>query len=41
MKWSEMIKGFKEKGLDIYAYFNNDAHGYAVENALELRDILE
>jgi len=41
MKWSEMIKGFKEKGLDIYAYFNNDAHGYAVENALELKDILE
>lgn len=41
MKWSEMIKGFMEKGLDIYAYFNNDAHGYAVENALELKDILK
>lgn len=41
IKWSEIIRGFGEKGLDIYAYFNNDAHGYAVENALELKKFLE
>ena len=24
-------------GKDVFAYFNNDAQGYAVENAVELR----
>jgi uncharacterized protein YecE (DUF72 family) len=28
-------------GLDVFAYFNNDAHGYAVKNALQLRRYLE
>ena len=27
-------------GLDVYAYFNNDAEGYAVQNARDLKDIL-
>jgi len=26
---------------DVYAYFNNDAHGYAVRNATELQEMLE
>ncbi len=29
-----------ERGLDVYAYFNNDAYGYAVANALEFRSLL-
>jgi uncharacterized protein YecE (DUF72 family) len=28
------------KGLDVYAYFNNDFNGYAPINALELRDLV-
>jgi len=31
------IKNHLTKGLDVFAYFNNDAHGYAVKNALTLR----
>lgn len=27
-------------GRDVFVYFNNDAHGYAVENALMLRGLL-
>jgi len=35
-EWAKKIKKWQKRGFDIYAYFNNDAHGYAVENALEL-----
>ena len=31
------IEELLRQGLDVYAYFNNDAHGYAVENAEALR----
>lgn len=30
------VKKWQKQGLDIYCYFNNDAHGYAVENARTL-----
>ena len=30
-----------ERGLDVYAYFNNDYHGYAVYNARDLRRCVE
>jgi uncharacterized protein YecE (DUF72 family) len=29
-----------ERGHDVYAYFNNDFNAYAIENALELRELL-
>lgn len=29
------------EGRQVYAYFNNDAFGYAVENALQLAEMLE
>jgi len=35
--WAEKIMGWREAGRDVYAYFNNDMRGYAVENARELR----
>lgn len=38
--WTEQISSFLAEGLDVYAYFNNDAHGYAVENALQLKKML-
>jgi uncharacterized protein YecE (DUF72 family) len=33
-KW---MKGRIESGTDVFAYFNNDAQGYAVKNAADLR----
>lgn len=33
----QKIGAFLENGLDVYAYFNNDAHGYAVRNAVDLK----
>lgn len=35
------IAGYLARGLDVYVYFNNDSHGYAVRNALTLRELLE
>jgi len=34
--WAEKINQWKRKRLDAYVYFNNDALGYAVENAKAL-----
>ena len=34
------MKRFLKQGVDVYAYFNNDARGHAVENARTLREIL-
>lgn len=31
------IQEYLSKGLDVFAYFNNDAEGYAVRNAADLR----
>nr|MBC7244653.1 DUF72 domain-containing protein [Chloroflexota bacterium] len=39
--WAEQIIGFLEGNHDVYAYFNNDAFGYAVENALRLKDLVK
>jgi len=33
--------GFMGQGYDTFVYFNNDAHAHAVENALELRRLVE
>lgn len=38
-RWGEKIIGWR-KEHDIYAYFNNDALGYAVENAMTLKKII-
>jgi uncharacterized protein YecE (DUF72 family) len=38
--WSERIGGWHKEGLDVYSYFNNDAFGFAVKNALTLRELL-
>ena len=39
--WAEQILGFLQDGKDVYAYFNNDACGYAVQNALRLRELVQ
>jgi uncharacterized protein YecE (DUF72 family) len=39
-RWAEKINGFMRGGKDVYVYFNNDANGYAVINAKELREMV-
>ncbi len=39
-EWGEFIKDCLDNDLRVYAYFNNDFRGYAVENAMELYDYL-
>ncbi|MFA5070089.1 MAG: DUF72 domain-containing protein [Patescibacteria group bacterium] len=39
--WAKDIQTWSKKGIDVYAYFNNDAEGYAVENAKELNNLLK
>jgi uncharacterized protein YecE (DUF72 family) len=34
---AERIRHWLQRGYDVFAYFNNDAHGYAVQNAAELK----
>jgi len=34
---ARMIQGYLADGLDVYAYFNNDAQAYSVSNACDLR----
>jgi len=36
---AEMIRGWARAGRDVYVYFNNDAHGYAVQNARRLTEL--
>lgn len=38
-QWTNFAKKFKQK--DIFAFFNNDAYGYAIKNALKFRELLE
>jgi len=39
--WAAKIRRHVEAGRTVHAYFNNDWHGYAVENARTLRELLE
>jgi uncharacterized protein YecE (DUF72 family) len=39
--WADKGKHWLSEGKSIYAYFNNDAYGYAVKNALKFRELLE
>ncbi|MBU6422840.1 MAG: DUF72 domain-containing protein [Chloroflexi bacterium] len=39
-EWAERIRRWRRRGLDVYAYFNNDARGYAPKNAQRLRELL-
>lgn len=38
--WAERLSSLPEDVGDLYVYFNNDAYGYAVGNALTLRGML-
>ncbi len=40
-RWAKRIEGWRERGDDVYAYFNNDWQGFAIRNALWLRGRLD
>ncbi len=39
-EWADKLKDWGKKVKRIYVYFNNDSHGYAVDNALKLKEFL-
>ena len=39
-KWAERLEPLAADGSDVYAYFNNDWYGHAVDDARVLRDLL-
>jgi uncharacterized protein YecE (DUF72 family) len=38
--WAETLSTWKRNGQAIHCYFDNDQHGYAVQDALRLQDML-
>ncbi len=38
--WAERIGRWDRERLDVFAYFNNDPHGYAIKNARTLKELL-
>ena len=38
-EWNEKITAWKDEGRKVFAYFNNDAYGFAVKNALALKEL--
>ncbi|UCC67689.1 MAG: DUF72 domain-containing protein [Armatimonadota bacterium] len=40
-RWADSIAGWADEGQDVFVYFNNDAQGYAVENARALREMVK
>jgi uncharacterized protein YecE (DUF72 family) len=38
--WAGHLRGWRGRRLDVYCYFDNDAHGYAPANASRLKDLL-
>lgn len=39
-RWAQQIAEWASAGRDVYVYFNNDLHGYAVEDARALRALV-
>jgi len=39
-QWAQRILAWHQAGQDVYAYFNNDAFGYAFTNAAHLQQVL-
>lgn len=40
-EWAGHLRGFLERGIDAYVYFNNDQEGHAIENARQLQTLLK
>jgi uncharacterized protein YecE (DUF72 family) len=39
-EWADRIAAWRDGGVDVYAYFNNDWEGFAIRNALRLQQLL-
>lgn len=39
-RWADQARQWKAEDRRVPIYFNNDGHGHAVRNALELRELL-
>jgi uncharacterized protein YecE (DUF72 family) len=39
-EWAERIGGWRDAGIDVYAYYNNDWEAFAVKNGLRLKELL-
>jgi uncharacterized protein YecE (DUF72 family) len=39
-EWAERIGAWREDGIDVYAYYNNDWEAFAVKNGLKLKELL-
>jgi uncharacterized protein YecE (DUF72 family) len=39
-QWARKIQDWREKGKTVFVYFNNDAYGFAVKNALTLKKLV-
>ncbi len=39
--WAQKVAGYLNRQLDVHVYFNNDAYGYAVKNALQLKELIQ
>lgn len=39
-EWAARIRGWRDAGLDVLAYFNNDAQAYAPRDAARLRELV-
>lgn len=40
-EWARWMREQLADGIDVYAYFNNDYHAHAIQNARQLRKMLE
>jgi len=39
-QWAGKIQDWREKDKTVFVYFNNDAYGFAIKNALNLKKII-
>jgi len=39
-EWAERIAGWRDAGIEVYAYYNNDWEGFAVYNGQRLKELL-
>ena len=40
VKWAKWASNYLSQGYDIYAYFNNDSMGYALDNAKDFYEMV-
>lgn len=40
ISWAGQIRALRGSGKEVYVYFNNDWGGYAIRDAIKLRELL-